>query len=93
MTFDKITLAIHQAAHKSFEFAVLAKDMQTPVEKSAAVSTQIGAAMAVYGGFTLNEWAAIVGIIVALGSFCLNFYVSLRRLRIDEESARRKKKP
>lgn len=88
---DKFGAAFHQALHKTLEFAVLAKDMQTPVEKSAAVTTQIGAAVAVYGGFNLNEWAAIVGIVVAVGSFALNIYVSLRRLRIEESASRKKK--
>ena len=91
MNLDRVMTAVHQAAHKTVEFAVIAKEMQTPVEKSAAVTTQIGAAVAVYGGFTLNEWAAIVGIAVALGSFALNIYVSLRRLRIEESASRKKK--
>ena len=89
---DQLGAAIHTTMHNTFEFAVMAKDMQTPMEKTTALTTQAGAAIAIFGGFTLNEWAAIVGITIGILSFGVNCYVSFRRLKLDEEVAKRRKK-
>lgn len=89
---ERFTTAISHAAHSASEFVIMAKDAQTPVEKSAAVTTQAGAVLAVVGGLSLNEWAAVVGIVIGMLSFAVNVYVSFRRLRIEEAAASRKRR-
>lgn len=90
--FDKLSTSLMHAAHNAGEFVIMAKDAQTPVEKSAAVTTQAGAVLAVVGGLSLNEWAAVVGIVIGVLSFAVNVYVSFRRLRIEEAAASRKRR-
>lgn len=78
------------AIHAASEFIVAAKDA-TPVEKSAAVTTQAGAMVAIFGGLSAHEWAiagTVVGIAVSILSLVLNFYVSMRRLKLDESRGR-----
>ena len=84
--------AIHLAASNTIHFAVLARDHQTPVEKSAAISTQVGAGLALFGGFTINEWAAIIGVFIGIASFAFNVYISFRRLEIEKQAAQRNQK-
>ena len=36
----------------------------------------------ILGGFTLQEWAAIVGVMTAIGTFGVNWYYQHRRLQL-----------
>jgi hypothetical protein len=41
----------------------------------------IGGAIALIGGLTLNEWAALIGIIVAVATLLVNLWLAIRRNR------------
>lgn len=34
----------------------------------------IGAGVTVVAGLSINEWAAVIGIVLAIATFCLNWY-------------------
>lgn len=90
LSIEKLAHQISISAHNAADFVILAKEAQTPVEKSAAVATQIGAGVALVGGLSQAEWAivgVIFGIVIGVASFGFNVYVSLRRLRNEERAA------
>lgn len=83
---EQVTVQATHAAHTVTDLVVAAKDA-TPVEKSAAVTTQAGAMVAIFGGLSAHEWAiagTVAGIAVSILSLALNFYVSMRRLKLEE---------
>lgn len=83
---DQVVAQATHAAHAISDFVIAANDA-TPVEKSAAVTTQAGAMVAIFGGLSAHEWAiagTVVGIAVSILSLALNFYVSMRRLKLEE---------
>lgn len=41
------------------------------------------AALVTVGAFTLQEWAAIIGIVLAVGTFLINWYYTRARARRD----------
>lgn len=84
---EQVAAQATHAAHAMSDFVIAAKDA-TPVEKSAAVTTQAGAMVAIFGGLSAHEWAiagTVVGIAVSILSLILNFYVSMRRLKLEEQ--------
>ena len=82
---------LSSGASQALDILTAIKD-GTPVEKTTAVTTQVGAATAVFYGHSISDWAALTGIVIAILSFGVNAYVAFRRLRLDEEAATRRKK-
>lgn len=50
-----------------------------------AVADKAPFAATVGTGFTLNDWAAIAGIAIAVATFLLNWYYQQKRLEIERE--------
>lgn len=59
--------------------------MSTTPTTTAATATYSGAALAVYGGVSLSDWAMIVGILVAILGLCVNWWYQRKRTS-DEKS-------
>lgn len=47
------------------------------MERGGVVGTQVGGAIAVVGGFTLNELMAVAGFALACVSFCFQVFVTI----------------
>lgn len=47
------------------------------MEKSGMVGAQVGAVIAIFGGWTLNELLAIGGFLLALASFVFQAFVTI----------------
>ena len=60
-------------------------DHTTIVERSGLTGTQVGGVMAVVGGFTLNTWLGIGGVILALFSFCLTWYYKQKHYELARQ--------
>ena len=53
-------------------------------EKISSVGAYAGSGGAIAIGFTLNEWAGLVGILCALATFAMNAYFKWRHLKLAE---------
>lgn len=61
-------------------------------EKVATAVTYTASGTSVIAGLTLNEWAAAVGIVVAVLTFGVNFFFQWDRRRREIESKSRRRK-
>jgi hypothetical protein len=55
------------------------------IEKVLAGGTYGGAATAVVGGLTVNEYVAIGGLVIAVCSFAVNVYYKRKHYRLAEK--------
>ena len=63
----------------------IAEKIQTKVQMVTNVTAPTGGTAAVIGGVTFNEWLALGGFLLALGSFILNWYYQDKRYRLLEK--------
>lgn len=63
----------------------IAEKIQTKVQMVTNVTAPTGGTAAVIGGVTLNEWLALGGFLLALGSFIINWYYQDKRYRLLEK--------
>lgn len=57
---------------------------QLEVAGNSALYGGAGAALTIFG-LGLNEWAAIIAALVAVGGFCLNVWVTRERVKRERE--------
>lgn len=55
------------------------------VTQYATTAQYLGSGAAVLFGLTLNEWAALVGILVGIGGFIVNTYYKRESKRMERE--------
>lgn len=55
------------------------------VADKTSPSAYAGSALAVMGGLSVNEWAAIVGIILGVATFAVNIYFKSQHLAIERK--------
>ena len=58
--------------------------IQQKVQAVTSMTTPTGAITAGAGAFTLNEWLAIGGFALALGSFGVNWYYQHKRYQLQK---------
>ena len=63
----------------------IVEKVQTKVQAVTNFTAPTGGTVAILGGITLNEWLAIGGFILALGSFIINWYYQDKRFRLLEK--------
>ena len=63
----------------------IVEKVQTKVQAVTNFTAPTGGTVAILGGVTLNEWLAIGGFILALGSFIINWYYQDKRFRLLEK--------
>lgn len=51
----------------------------------------VGATVTIIGGYSLNEWLAIVGIIFTTLTFFLNWHMQRQRLKLMREEAEKQR--
>ncbi len=56
------------------------------MEKPSSISAYLGGIAAVVGSMTLQDWGIIVGILVGVGTFFLNWYYRAKELELKEKS-------
>lgn len=56
------------------------------MEKHSSINAYLGGIAAVVGSMTLQDWGIIVGILVGVGTFFLNWYYRARELELKEKS-------
>ena len=57
------------------------------MEKHSSINAYLGGIVAVIGSMTLQDWGIIVGILVGIGTFFLNWYYKARELELKEKSS------
>ena len=80
---DRVSTATTAAA----EAARIAAD--TAVGKAATGFTLTGSAAVVYGGYTLQEWAMLLGAITALGGLAIQVLTALDARRARQRKTKR----
>ncbi len=58
----------------------------TAMQAAVSKAPYVGATAAMIGGYTLNEWLAIVGILFTVLTFFLNWYMQVQRLSVLREA-------
>lgn len=56
------------------------------MEKHSSINAYLGGIVAVIGSMTLQDWGIIVGILVGVGTFFLNWYYRAKELELKEKS-------
>ena len=56
------------------------------MEKHSGINAYLGGIVAVIGSMTLQDWGIIVGILVGVGTFFLNWYYKAKELELKEKS-------
>lgn len=56
------------------------------MEKHSSINAYLGGIVAVIGSMTLQDWGIIVGILVGVGTFFLNWYYKAKELELKEKS-------
>ena len=56
------------------------------MEKHSSINAYLGGIVAVIGSMTLQDWGIIVGILVGIGTFFLNWYYRAKELELKEKS-------
>lgn len=59
--------------------------VQEKVQAVTSVTTPSGAVVAGTGAYTLNEWLALLGFALALGSFLINWYYQHKRYELERD--------
>ena len=70
----------------------LVEKVQTKVQAVTNVTAPTGGSVAILGSVTLNEWLAIGGFILALGSFVINWYYQDKRFKLMEKKHKEESK-
>ncbi len=60
------------------------------MESTASPATYVASGTAFVFGLTVNEFAAVAGIVVAVATFCLNWYYKERAAKALEQSLKPK---
>ncbi len=63
--------------------------MRKIMESTASPATYVASGTAFVFGLTVNEFAAVAGIVVAVATFCLNWYYKERAARALEKSLKK----
>lgn len=63
---------------------MILEKVQEKVQYVTNVTGPTGAVTATAGAFTFNEWLALGGFILALGSFLINWYYQHKRYEIEK---------
>ena len=56
------------------------------MEKHSSTNAYLGGIATVIGSMTLHDWGIIVGILVGVGTFFLNWYYRAKELELKEKS-------
>lgn len=56
------------------------------MEKHSSINAYLGGIVAVIGSMTLQDWGIVVGILVGVGTFFLNWYYKAKELELKEKS-------
>jgi len=62
----------------------------TVLQEAVSKAPYLGATVTIVGGYTLNEWLAIVGIFFTVLTFFLNWYMQSKRLELIRKEIERK---
>lgn len=62
-------------------------------DSKTSAASYVAASSAVFFGLTANELAAYVGMVLALGTFCINWYYKNKHMRLIEEKVNRMPNP
>lgn len=69
---------------------VLQDDVSLKVADSVANKTTItGGGLTVFGGFTMNEWAILAGIVLGVAGFLADIWFKRQRLKLMREQMRK----
>lgn len=71
--------------------SVLQDDVALKVADSVANKTTItGGGLTVFGGFTMNEWAILAGIVLGVAGFFADIWFKRRRLKLLEQQLKKR---
>lgn len=56
--------------------------------KHSGINAYLGGLAAVIGSMTLQDWGIVIGILVGVGTFFLNWYYKAKELELKEKQPR-----